>query len=868
MFMNDVHKKDEIKEFAIQDLRRMGVKYRKKKSKQLVQEVKKSKRCFKTELHLLPTQVVTLSDGQQLVVPIVIHDLCSFILKRIDTEGLFRKEGSKSRQNEIKLSLNAGCKIEEDYNVIDVAGILKMFLRELPEPLIPTVFHDYFLRCSILDKEKLEAILLLCLLLPQEHLNTLAYLLRFFNVISKRSTYNKMTAMNLSIVIGPNFIPFHQDKSSYSTQHKIKKICELVQLLIENANKVGIIPEYIIDQVANSNSTSEELAVLDKKKKRRSGSLTRMFNGLKKIVGNRSDEMSPTIVTPDLLLTPSISRSVKKRKIDAMNLSIKKKKDVISKLPEGKILKMPFAPISTPISVNPNPKTDKKKNKLEDVGNDKDKTSQAKEKKCQWYTKNKTSKQSKAEDEENIGASRTSLGPRSIIERRWSAVSNAAAFRRNKKRNSYGGSHHNLNAESVKPSNIQEKIRLDEGAEDGFVKISKVEYEQIKNRVSAIERRISIEIDNVQSKIGTVDAVRENNILDPVKDVQTAYEQTLVQSELLSPTTDQLARRLSRELKIRRSSEHIVIRSPSARKIGSLKRRSRELERNSKLTRNQSWHMGGSTKISIPRVSLSRDRAHSTQSTLANDFKTIKNISTPNLSDRVLRSSLNKTGADASPNTTGKVSFHSTISSNFVDDGSGHWTSADKFFSNVKTPSSGGSASNGRPSVAKLRTQNAGMVLAKAKLFDNIVDSDNSNLSDKSNKSNTKIKTTYKIGSARHSEIKLSQRIRSLREDKKLTKKTSSPRRNRLNLSQRQKLHAARQLVEGHRNRNMEVVTPEKEISFSMDKDLISPIKYTPRKSPVIKKPLLTRSPKRLCRSPYVDRSTPLKVFAPKPMDF
>ncbi|XP_044746134.1 rho GTPase-activating protein gacN-like [Coccinella septempunctata] len=844
MFMNDVHKKDEIKEIAIQDLRRIGVKFRRKKSKPNAQETRKTSKCFKIELSLLPTQVVTLSDGQQLLVPTVVHQLCSFILKKVDTEGLFRKEGSKSRQNEIKLSLNAGCKIEDDYHVIDVAGILKTFLRELPEPLIPTTFHDYFLRCTILEKEKLEAVLLLCLLLPQENLNTLAYLLRFFNAIAKRSTHNKMSALNLAIVIGPNIIPFLQDKS-YTAQHKIKKICELVQLLIENANKVGIIPNYIIDQVADSNAVNEE-NVVEKKKKRRSGSLTRMFNGLRKMVGNRSEDMSPTIVTPDLLLTPSISRSVKKRKIESLGLSNKKKKEVISKLPEGKILKMPFAPISTPISENP----------------------KGKEKKTQWYTKNKSSKSSKAENEENVRSSRSSLGPRSIIERRWSAVSSVAAFRRNKKRNSYGGSQHQLNAQSSKSDHDLRDIKIDENSDDGFVKVSKVEYEQIKNRVSEIERRISLEMDNVQSKM---DAEPRNcdSDNDRVKNVQTAYEQTLVQAEHLSPTTDHLARRLSRELKIRRSSDHIVIRSPSARKIGTLKRRSRELERqNGKLLRNQSWHVSNEA-ITIPRVNLRRRRASSTQSA-SNSVQSetgITNTPTLNVSDRVLRSSVNKNISTTSMDTPGKQSFHSAISTNTPT--SDPWTSAEKYFSSLKTPCSDVEPPNSRPSVAKLRSQNAGMVLAKAKLFDNMVDSDNSNLSDRSVKSNTKVKTTYKIGSVRQSDVKLAQRVKSLKADeKKVVRKNSSPRRNRLNLSQKQKLQAVRQLVEAQRNRRMNTTPPENECSVNIDKGLLSPIKYTPRRSPVIKKSLITRSPKRLCRTPHLDRSTPLKVFTPKPMEY
>lgn len=58
---------------------------------------------FKTDLCLLPTQTVTLRTGQQLKIPKIIHELCTFILNKVETEGLFRKGGSKSRQNEIKV---------------------------------------------------------------------------------------------------------------------------------------------------------------------------------------------------------------------------------------------------------------------------------------------------------------------------------------------------------------------------------------------------------------------------------------------------------------------------------------------------------------------------------------------------------------------------------------------------------------------------------------------------------------------------------------------------------------------------------------------------------------------------------------------
>lgn len=70
-----------------------------------------------------------------------------------------------------------------DHHVIDVAVVLKCFLRQLPEPLIPYSFHELFLRCSLIEN-KVEALLLACLLIPTEHLNVLCYLMQ---VIIKNS---------------------------------------------------------------------------------------------------------------------------------------------------------------------------------------------------------------------------------------------------------------------------------------------------------------------------------------------------------------------------------------------------------------------------------------------------------------------------------------------------------------------------------------------------------------------------------------------------------------------------------------------------------------------------------------------------------
>lgn len=118
--------------------------------------------------------------------------------------------------------------------------------------------------------------------------------------------------------------------------------------MIENANNIGILPENILERIASSSSSSslsEDDSTNKKKKKRRSGSLTSitlwfvylgvhiqcfiflgMFNGIKKMVGGRTSEGTVSnVVTPDLLLTPCIRKSVKKRRGDVGSISAKRR---------------------------------------------------------------------------------------------------------------------------------------------------------------------------------------------------------------------------------------------------------------------------------------------------------------------------------------------------------------------------------------------------------------------------------------------------------------------------------------------------------------------------------------------------------------
>lgn len=365
---------------------------------------------------------------------------------------------------------------------------------------------------------------------------------------------------------------------------------------------------------------------------------------------------------------------------------------------------------------------------------------------------------------------------------------------------------------------------------------------------------------------------------DPIIKVQNAYEKTLEEATLLSPTTDQLVRRFSRELKIRRHSDQKVVRSPSARKIGTIRRRSRELERKQELRRNQSWHV--SHVDILPRVSLK----HGQPNTPLTGLKTPNKEFTNNMPlfeesplKRVTRASSFQNKIELTPiegSQNKKESFKVNCSNKSTSRIC--WTSGDNFFdSGSKTQMTAGE--NCRASIAKLRKQNAGMVLAKAKLFDELVDSDTSQKSQSSFEPPPKV--VYKIGTERQS-----HRVRTLLNENRRNRNSMTPRRKNTKspTSRAQKLQLAKQI----RNENKLILQGKENDKYSSDDntweqnyilkdiskdttpDLLKKSPCTSLRSnvPYIKKSLNVKSPKRLVRTPQVRecRQTPLKAIFTK----
>ncbi|NWH83492.1 RHG25 protein, partial [Aegithalos caudatus] len=162
--------------------------------------------------HLAETMAYEQKLGQQQV-PILVQKSTEFILEHgLAEEGIFRLPGQDNLVRQLRDAFDAGERpsFHRDTDVHTVASLFKLYLRELPEPVVPWLQYEDFLLCGQAleaDETKGHQELLKQLsLLPRDNYNLLSYICRFLYEIQLNSSVNKMSVDNLATVIGVNLI--------------------------------------------------------------------------------------------------------------------------------------------------------------------------------------------------------------------------------------------------------------------------------------------------------------------------------------------------------------------------------------------------------------------------------------------------------------------------------------------------------------------------------------------------------------------------------------------------------------------------------------------------------------------------------------
>ncbi|XP_063788130.1 rho GTPase-activating protein 25 isoform X2 [Pseudophryne corroboree] len=147
------------------------------------------------------------------LVPILIEKCADFILEKgLNEEGIFRLPGQDNLVKQLKEAFDAGERpsFSMDTDVHTVASLFKLYLRELPEPVVPWSQYENYLACErtiSVDEEKGHQELMMQIkILPKENYNLLSFICRFLYEVQKNSGVNKMSIDNLAMVIGVNLL--------------------------------------------------------------------------------------------------------------------------------------------------------------------------------------------------------------------------------------------------------------------------------------------------------------------------------------------------------------------------------------------------------------------------------------------------------------------------------------------------------------------------------------------------------------------------------------------------------------------------------------------------------------------------------------
>ncbi|KAH8335470.1 hypothetical protein KR074_002763, partial [Drosophila pseudoananassae] len=171
---------------------------------------------------------------------------CCLLEHGLEEEGLLRVGCASTKLRRMKHALEAQhvkTPLPLDYQDPHVIGsILKLYLRELPEPLLTYGLYKDFIRIAERHSEAERKTEIKAILgkLPKENYANLRYLTRFLALVQQRSVHNKMSSQNLAIVMSPNMLWPRIDKSSNAPADYIGQV--------NSSSAANIIVELLISQ--------------------------------------------------------------------------------------------------------------------------------------------------------------------------------------------------------------------------------------------------------------------------------------------------------------------------------------------------------------------------------------------------------------------------------------------------------------------------------------------------------------------------------------------------------------------------------------------------------------------------------------------
>ncbi|XP_072529055.1 SLIT-ROBO Rho GTPase-activating protein 1b isoform X2 [Salminus brasiliensis] len=168
-------------------------------------------------------------------IPLIVESCIRYInLYGLQHQGIFRVSGSQVEVNDIKNSFERGndplTDEENNHDINSVAGVLKMYFRNLDNSLFPKEKFNDLIACVRTENlyERSLSIRKILMSSPRPTLVIMRYLFAFLNHLSQYSDENMMDPGNLAICFGPTLMPTPDLLDQVSCQAHVNEVVKTI----------------------------------------------------------------------------------------------------------------------------------------------------------------------------------------------------------------------------------------------------------------------------------------------------------------------------------------------------------------------------------------------------------------------------------------------------------------------------------------------------------------------------------------------------------------------------------------------------------------------------------------------------------------
>uniref|UniRef100_A0A8B9MJZ6 Rho GTPase activating protein 12 n=1 Tax=Accipiter nisus TaxID=211598 RepID=A0A8B9MJZ6_9AVES len=159
----------------------------------------------------------------------------------LDVDGLYRVSGNLAVIQKLRFAVNHDEKLDlndskwEDIHVI--TGALKMFFRELPEPLFTyNHFNDFVNAIKQEPRQRVHAVKDLIKQLPKPNQDTMQVLFRHLKRVVENGEKNRMTYQSVAIVFGPTLLKPEKETGNIAVHTVYQN--QIVELILLELNSI------------------------------------------------------------------------------------------------------------------------------------------------------------------------------------------------------------------------------------------------------------------------------------------------------------------------------------------------------------------------------------------------------------------------------------------------------------------------------------------------------------------------------------------------------------------------------------------------------------------------------------------------------